>query len=43
MPAIERGYASGKVGVIHVVIDPKANSEGAKYAEFRTWYAEGTQ
>ena len=43
-PAIERAYASGKVGVIHVAIDPKANSEEMpKYAEFRTWYAEGTQ
>ncbi len=43
-PAIKRAYASGKVGVIHVVIDPKANSEEMpKYAEFRTWYAEGTQ
>jgi thiamine pyrophosphate-dependent acetolactate synthase large subunit-like protein len=43
-PAIERAYASGKVGVIHVNIDPTANSEEMpKYAEFRTWYAEGTQ
>jgi acetolactate synthase-1/2/3 large subunit len=43
-PAIERAYKSGKVGVVHVVIDPKANSEEMpKYAEFRTWYAEGTQ
>jgi len=43
-PAIKRAYASGKVGVVHVVIDPKANSEEMpKYAEFRTWYAEGTQ
>ena len=43
-PAIARGYASGKVAVIHVAIDPKANSEEMpKYAEFRTWYAEGTQ
>ncbi|HKY92498.1 MAG TPA: thiamine pyrophosphate-dependent enzyme, partial [Nevskiaceae bacterium] len=43
-PAIERAYASGKVGVIHVNIDPKANSEEMpKYPEFRTWYAEGTQ
>lgn len=42
--AIERAYASGKVGVVHVDIDPKANSEEMpKYAEFRTWYAEGTQ
>jgi acetolactate synthase I/II/III large subunit len=43
-PAIKRAYASGKVGVVHVVIDPKANSEEMpKYKEFRTWYAEGTQ
>ncbi len=26
-PAIARAYASGKVGVVHVCIDPKANSE----------------
>lgn len=43
-PAIKRAYDSGKVGVVHVVIDPKANSEEMpKYTEFRTWYAEGTQ
>jgi acetolactate synthase I/II/III large subunit len=43
-PAIARAYASGKVGVVHVVIDPKANSEEMpKYEKFRTWYAEGTQ
>ncbi len=43
-PAIERAYASGKLGVVHVVIDPRANSEEMpKYDEFRTWYAEGTQ
>jgi acetolactate synthase-1/2/3 large subunit len=43
-PAIARAYASGKAGVVHVEIDPKANSEEMpKYAEFRTWYAEGTQ
>jgi thiamine pyrophosphate-dependent acetolactate synthase large subunit-like protein len=43
-PAIARAYASGKVGVIHVPIDPKANSEEMpNYQEFRTWYAEGTQ
>jgi thiamine pyrophosphate-dependent acetolactate synthase large subunit-like protein len=43
-PAIERAYASGKVGVIHVPIDPKVNSEEMpNYDEFRTWYAEGTQ
>jgi acetolactate synthase-1/2/3 large subunit len=43
-PAIERAYASGKVGVIHVPIDPKVNSEEMpSYDEFRTWYAEGTQ
>lgn len=43
-PAIARAYASGKVSVIHVPIDPKVNSEEMpSYAEFRTWYAEGTQ
>ena len=43
-PAIARAYASGKPGVIHVPIDPKANSEEMpKYERFRTWYAEGTQ
>ncbi|ORW10014.1 acetolactate synthase [Mycobacterium kyorinense] len=43
-PAIQRAYASGKVGVIHVPIDPKVNSEEMpSYDEFRTWYAEGTQ
>lgn len=43
-PAIERAYASGKAAVVHVCIDPKANSEEMpKYDEFRTWYAEGTQ
>lgn len=42
--AIARAYASGKPGVIHVPIDPKVNSEEMpNYAEFRTWYAEGTQ
>jgi acetolactate synthase I/II/III large subunit len=42
--AIQRAYASGKVGVIHVPIDPKVNSEEMpSYAEFRTWYAEGTK
>ena len=43
-PAIERAYASGWPAVVHVCIDPKANSEEMpKYNEFRTWYAEGTQ
>ena len=43
-PAIERAFASGKTAVVHVCIDPKANSEEVpKYDEFRTWYAEGTQ
>ena len=41
---IERAYASGKTAVVHVCIDPKANSEEMpKYDEFRTWYAEGIQ
>jgi thiamine pyrophosphate-dependent acetolactate synthase large subunit-like protein len=43
-PAIKRAYASGRTGVIHVAVDPKANSEEMpSYAEFRTWYAEGMQ
>ena len=43
-PAIQRAYASGKTAVVHVCIDPKANSEEMpNYGEFRTWYAEGTQ
>ncbi len=43
-PAIQRAFASGKPGVIHVPIDPKANSEEMpNYKEFRTWYAEGMQ
>ncbi|WP_420751279.1 thiamine pyrophosphate-binding protein [Rhodococcus sp. O3] len=43
-PAIKRAYASGKPGVVHVAIDPKANSEEMpSYDEFRTWYAEGQQ
>jgi acetolactate synthase I/II/III large subunit len=43
-PAIQRAFASGKPGVIHVPIDAEANStEMPKYEEFRTWYAEGMQ
>lgn len=43
-PAIDRAYERGGVTVIHVPIDPKANSEEMpKYERFRTWYAEGTQ
>ncbi len=43
-PAIARAYARGGPAVIHVPIDPKANSEEMpKYERFRTWYAEGTQ
>ncbi len=43
-PAIARAYANGGPAVIHVPIDPKANSEEMpKYEKFRTWYAEGTQ
>ncbi len=43
-PAIRRAYAHGGPAVIHVPIDPKANSEEMpNYSEFRTWYAEGTQ
>jgi thiamine pyrophosphate-dependent acetolactate synthase large subunit-like protein len=43
-PAIQRAYASGKTAVLHVPIDPIANSEEMpNYSEFRTWYAEGQQ
>ena len=43
-PAIKRAYESGKPGVIHVPVDPKANSEEMpSYDKFRTWYAEGQQ
>ncbi|MBF6170130.1 thiamine pyrophosphate-binding protein [Nocardia blacklockiae] len=43
-PAVKRAYASGRPGVIHVAVDPKANSEEMpSYDEFRTWYAEGQQ
>ncbi|MBW8486367.1 thiamine pyrophosphate-binding protein [Actinomadura parmotrematis] len=43
-PAIKRAFASGRPGVVHVAVDPKANSEEMpSYAEFRTWYAEGMQ
>jgi acetolactate synthase I/II/III large subunit len=42
--AIKRAYSSGRTAVVHVCIDPKANSEEMpNYGEFRTWYAEGTQ
>lgn len=41
-PAINRAYASGRPGVIHVVIDPKANSEEMpNYSEYATWASEG--
>lgn len=41
-PAIKRAFSSGKPGVIHVVVDPKVNSEEMpNYSEFATWYAEG--
>ncbi|RSN71282.1 thiamine pyrophosphate-binding protein [Actinomadura sp. WAC 06369] len=43
-PAIKRAFASGRTAVVHVAVDPKANSEEMpSYAEFRTWYAEGMQ
>lgn len=43
-PAIARAYERGGPTVIHVPIDPKANSEEMpKYEKFRTWYAEGAQ
>jgi thiamine pyrophosphate-dependent acetolactate synthase large subunit-like protein len=42
-PAVERAFASGRPAVIHVVVDPVANSNFAEmpgFAEFRTWYGE---
>ncbi len=47
-PAIKAAYdhiaAGGGPTVIHVPVDPKANSEEMpKYDKFRTWYAEGAQ
>ena len=43
-PAIEKAFTTDGPAVIHVAIDPKANSEEMpNYSEFRTWYAEGTQ
>ena len=43
-PTIQRAYANGGPAVIHVPIDPEANSEEMpKYERFRTWYAEGMQ
>ncbi|EFC84133.1 thiamine pyrophosphate protein domain protein TPP-binding [Parafrankia sp. EUN1f] len=41
-PAIKRAYASGKTAVIHVAVDPKANSEEMpNYGEYATWATEG--
>ena len=38
-PAIARSLASGRPAVVHVVIDPKANSEEIpNYAEFASWF-----
>ncbi|GAA2121229.1 thiamine pyrophosphate-binding protein [Actinomadura napierensis] len=43
-PAVKRAFAAGRPAVVHVAVDPKANSEEMpSYAEFRTWYAEGMQ
>jgi thiamine pyrophosphate-dependent acetolactate synthase large subunit-like protein len=42
-PAVVRALASGKPAVVHVVIDPVANSNMPTLpglAEFRTWYGE---
>lgn len=42
-PAVERALASGKPALVHVAIDPVANStitEVPGFAEFRTWYGE---
>jgi acetolactate synthase-1/2/3 large subunit len=42
-PAVQRALASGKPALIHVVVDPVANSTFAGlpgFSEFRTWYGE---
>ncbi len=40
-PAIERAFASGKPGVIHVPVDPEANAMDApNYEEFKSWYTD---
>jgi thiamine pyrophosphate-dependent acetolactate synthase large subunit-like protein len=42
-PAVERALASGKPALVHVEIDPIANSTLADvpgFTEFRTWYGE---
>jgi len=42
-PAIERAFASGRPGVVHVVIDPEANSAIAEipnFEEFSSWYSD---
>ena len=43
VPAIQRALAAGKPAVVHVAIDPIANStieEVPGVTEFRTWYSE---
>lgn len=42
-PAVERALASGKPALVHVEIDPNANSiitDIPGFLEFRTWYGE---
>jgi thiamine pyrophosphate-dependent acetolactate synthase large subunit-like protein len=40
-PAVQRAFASGKPAVVHVEIDPVANStEVPGYEEFVSWYAD---
>jgi acetolactate synthase I/II/III large subunit len=42
-PAVLRALASGKPALVHVAVDPVANSSFAGlpgFAEFRTWYGE---
>ncbi|WP_213571239.1 thiamine pyrophosphate-binding protein [Rhodococcus sp. USK13] len=42
-PAIKRALVQTKPTVIHVAVDPKANSEEMpSYDEFKTWYSEGS-
>ena len=40
-PAVQRALASGRPAVVHVEIDPVANStEVPGYEEFISWYAD---
>jgi thiamine pyrophosphate-dependent acetolactate synthase large subunit-like protein len=41
-PAVQRALATNRPSVVHVDIDPVANSTGVpQYEEFISWYADG--